>query len=67
MKSSIFGVVTIGIAVAFLPLILQYDDADSLGQNLGGILESWAPTVLGLLLFIAAMALLATFFVSDDY
>jgi hypothetical protein len=66
MRGSIWAVVALGSGLALVPAIIDVDSPDATGQTVLDVVGSLAP-VLGLLLFVTAMALVIAFFTSDGF
>ena len=66
MRGSTWTVVALGSGLALLPAIFDVDSPDATGQAVLDIIGSLSP-VLGLLLFVTAMAFVITLFSSDGF
>ena len=66
MRGSIWTVVALGAGLGLLPAILDVGSPDETGQTVLSLTGSLAP-ILGLTLFVAAMALVIAFFTADGF
>lgn len=69
MKGSIWSVVALGVAVAFLPLIFSASlsaSADALGSDVLDVVGTLSP-VFGVLILVAAGGLLISLFSSSTF
>jgi hypothetical protein len=66
MRGTIWTVVALGSGLALLPAILDISATDTTGQTVLDVVSPLAP-VLGVLLFVAAMAVVITMFDADGF
>lgn len=66
MRGSIFGVLALGIGIALLPAIFEFDGTDSLGNDIVGVIAEIAPNLLVALFLVTCLALLVGWFVGGD-
>jgi len=66
MRGSIWTVVALGSGLALLPAILDVSAPDATGQTVLDVVSPLAP-VLGVLLFVTAMAVVISMFNADGF
>lgn len=66
MRGSLWEIVVIGVGIALLPAIFAFGEVDDLGSDVESLLAGFAPTLLWLMFFVAAMALLVAYLFSDN-
>ena len=67
MRGSIWTVAAIAVSAAMLPALLDVDvTGDAPGEAAQSLLTLWPP-IMGLLVFVSAIALVVSFLMSDGF
>lgn len=67
MRGNLFGILALGVLIAVLPAMFEFDAADSLGSDFVEALSGFVGPVVVMLFLVACAALVVSYAFTDGF